>query len=86
MIVAVRSIGPLAKALGGKRVEVVLPDEAAVAELLERLAREKPGAARFLGAEGPSSARVFRVGRLLDTQERLHARDVLDLVVAIAGG
>ncbi|MGH7149759.1 MAG: MoaD/ThiS family protein [Planctomycetota bacterium] len=86
MIVAVRSIGPLAAALGGKRVEVELPAGTEVADLLDRLAKRSPPAAGLLGAGGRSPAQVFRAGRSLGPADPLQAGDEVDLVLAVAGG
>ena len=86
MIVAVRSIGPLARALGGKRVEVELPEGAGVTALLDLLTGRNPAAAPFLGSAGRRPAQVLRAGRALGPNDLLGPGDALDLVVAVAGG
>ncbi len=86
MIVAVRSIGPLAAALGGKRVEVEVPDGTDVADLLGRLAKRSPPAAGLLGTAGSAPAQAFRAGKSLAPADLLREGDEVDLVLAVAGG
>lgn len=86
MKVFVRSIGPLAEALGGKRIELDLPCGADVVLLLEKLAKIRPDAGRFLGGGERRPVQVFRDRRSLGTAEPLSEGDEIDLVVAVAGG
>jgi molybdopterin converting factor small subunit len=86
LIVRLRSIGPLAEALGGARVERVVSDGAAVGDLLDRLARERPAAAPFLGVPPDRPVVAFRDACRLGEGDRLRDGDEVHLVVVVAGG
>jgi molybdopterin converting factor small subunit len=82
--VVVRSIGPLAAALGGKEVAVEVSDGASLAALLSHLARGRPEVANWIAR--PDALQVFRSRSPLRGEEPLRDGDLLDLVVAVAGG
>ena len=72
-----RAVGPLARRLGGGRVALELP-----APVAEVLAAADPRLVR----EGRPLPLVFRDGRRLEADAAVRAGEVLDLVMAIAGG
>ena len=84
--VRIRCVGPLADALGpADSVELDLP--APLSAVLDALAREHPRAAHLLRrADGAAVPTAYRAGRALQPSHSVADGDVLDLVVAIAGG
>ena len=80
-----RAVGPLGEKLGAEaQVELELP--ASAGAVLEAAAERYPGAARWLVRAGEPVPHVFRDGRRVAAADRVADGDVLDLVVAIAGG
>lgn len=86
MIVRLRAIGPLAEALGGGRLEIDVGEGCCAGDLLDRLVRDRPPAAPYLGRSGNRPVSMFRASLRLDEGDRLNAGDEVHLVVTVAGG
>ncbi len=83
--VELRSVGPLARALGGEReLELELP--ATLAQVLERASQSDALLRAQLFAGERVIPSVWRAGRRLMPDDAIESGDVLELVTAISGG
>lgn len=78
------AVGPLARALGEPRL--ALAGAVSVAQVLERLSRERPAARRWLGPAGARRVAVYRAGLRLGEDDLVHPGERLEIVLALSGG
>lgn len=81
MLIAVRVNGPLAQRIGRSLLQVEMPANATIADLVEKLQAEYPQAQRQLSIAVPVVC-----GRPRSAQMSLHEEEELALLMPIAGG